>query len=168
MNKECFLMIKQLILGLTLGACAALSHSAETDDLTGLWRSIDDRTGFSKALIRIDKATDGSYEGVIVKIIPRPDYTPKKFCHDCPAPYTNKPILGLTVLTGLKPEIRDHRFGSAQILDPLSGRIYSAKAKLSSDGRRLSMRGYVGVSMLGRSQSWVRESEEAMKIDKFE
>jgi uncharacterized protein (DUF2147 family) len=43
------------------------------------------------------------------------------------------------------------------ILDPLSGKVYRAKARLSPDGRRLSMRGYVGVSMLGRSQSWFRE-----------
>lgn len=161
-------MIKQLILGIALSTCTALSHAAATDDLTGLWRSIDDRTGFSKALIRIEKTKDGSYEGTIVKIIPRPDYTPQKYCHDCPAPYTNKPILGLTVLTGLKPESRNHRFGDAQILDPLSGRIYSAKAKVSSDGRRLSMRGYVGVSMLGRSQSWVRESDDALKAEKFD
>jgi uncharacterized protein (DUF2147 family) len=141
---------------------------APSDELSGIWRTIDDRTGFSKALVRIEKTKDGSYQGTIVKILPRPDYTPQEFCQHCPPPYSNKPILGLTVLMGLKPEEQEHRYGGAKVLDPLSGRIYSGKARLSSDGRRLSMRGYVGVSMLGRSQSWVRESEEALKADKFD
>ncbi len=51
------------------------------------------------------------------------------------------------------------RRSSRRLLDPLSGRIYRCKAKLSPDGRRLTMRGYVGVSMLGRSQSWIRETD---------
>jgi uncharacterized protein (DUF2147 family) len=161
--------MKHLMLGLTLSACYTIGHAATpTDELSGIWRTIDDRTGFSKALVRIDKAKDGSFQGTIVKILPRPDYTPQEFCQHCPAPYTNKPILGLTILTGLKPEEQEHRYGGARVIDPLSGRVYSGKARLSNDGRRLSMRGYVGISMLGRSQSWVRESEEALKADKFE
>jgi uncharacterized protein (DUF2147 family) len=140
-------------------------HTASNEDLTGLWRTIDDRTGFSKALVRIEKAKDGSYSGTIVKILPRPDYIPQELCQHCPAPYTNKPILGLTVLMGLKADERDRRYEGGKVLDPLSGRIYSGKARLSSDGRRLSMRGYVGVSMLGRSQSWVRESEDTPRIN---
>lgn len=161
-------MIKQWILGIALSTCTVLSHAADVDDLSGLWRTIDDKTGFSKALVRIEQTSNGTYQGKIVKIIPRPDYKPQELCVKCPAPYTNKPILGLTILTGLSATSRDGRYDGAKVLDPLSGRIYSGKAKVSSDGRRLSMRGYVGVSMLGRSQSWVRESEEAMKMDKFE
>ena len=164
------MMMKAILLGALLST-SMLSHaapdtsSATHDDLSGLWRTIDDRTGFSKALIRMDVASDGSYQGTIVKIIPRPQYTPQEFCKKCPAPYTDKPILGLTVLTGLQPASRDGRYTGAKVLDPLSGRIYSGKARLSKDGRRLSMRGYIGVSMLGRSQSWVRESEDAMITD---
>lgn len=109
-------------------------------------------------MIQINKEADGSYSGTIIRTIPRPDYIPKEFCQNCPAPYTNQPIVGLKILNGLKQDQLHHsNFKDAAILDPLSGKIYKAKARLSADGRRLSMRGYVGVSMLGRSQSWFRE-----------
>lgn len=135
----------------------SLVHAADPD-LSGLWRNIDDRTGFAKGIVRISKEADGSYSGTIVKTLPRPDYTSKELCQNCPAPYTDKPIVGLKVLTGLKSDPnKPNNFQDAMILDPLSGKIYRAKARLSPDGRRLSMRGYVGVSMLGRSQSWFRE-----------
>lgn len=131
---------------------------AQAADLTGKWRTIDDKTGFSKALIEIKQDNSGAYHGTIIKVIPRPGYTPKETCQNCPAPYTNKPMVGLTVLSGLKQDPKnDNNFINAKVLDPLSGKIYSGKAKLSPDGRRLSMRGYVGISALGRSQTWLRE-----------
>jgi uncharacterized protein (DUF2147 family) len=126
-------------------------------DITGVWRTIDDRTGFSKALVEVKKQSDGSYTGTIIKVIPRPNYTPKELCQNCPAPFTDKPILGLTILWGLKPDSnRANQYTGAQVLDPLSGKIYKGKAKVNADGRQLSMRGYVGISALGRSQIWVR------------
>jgi uncharacterized protein (DUF2147 family) len=153
------MLIKALLLG-SIVATSGIAHAA-SPDLSGLWRNVDDRTGFSKGIVRITPEKDGSYSGTIIKSIPRPDYTPKETCQNCPAPYTNKPIIGLKILTGLKKDPdSEGKFKDAKILDPLSGHIYSAKARLSSDGRRLTMRGYVGVSMLGRSQSWFRESDE--------
>lgn len=92
----------------------------------------------------------------IVKVTPRPGYTPKETCVNCPAPYTDKPILGLDILTGLKPA-GNNQFVNAKVLDPLNGKIYSGKAKLSPNGKRLTLRGYVGVSALGRSQTWIKQ-----------
>ncbi|RYY77989.1 MAG: DUF2147 domain-containing protein [Moraxellaceae bacterium] len=147
--------MKKWLLGLVCVMTSVLSHAS---DIAGVWRTIDDRTGFSKALVEIKKQPDGSYTGTIIKIIPRPNYTPKEFCQHCPAPYTDKPILGLTVLWGLKPDPnRPNQYTGAQVLDPLSGRIYKGKAKVNADNRQLSMRGYVGISALGRSQIWIRE-----------
>jgi uncharacterized protein (DUF2147 family) len=135
--------------------CASFAQAA---DLSGTWRTIDDKTGFSKGLIEIKKDSTGAYNGSIIKVIPRPGYTPKETCQNCPAPYTNKPMVGLTVLSGLQQDPNnDKNFINAKVLDPLSGKIYKGKAKLSSDGRRLTMRGYVGISALGRSQTWIRE-----------
>jgi uncharacterized protein (DUF2147 family) len=157
-----FFMSRNTLLLSTLLALSSLAHAASTEDITGLWRSVDDRTGFSKGIVRINQEKDGSFTGTIIKTIPRPDYTPKETCQNCPAPYTNKPIVGLKVLSGLKKDSEhEGHFKDAKILDPLSGHVYSAKARLSNDGRRLSMRGYIGVSMLGRSQSWFRETEDA-------
>jgi uncharacterized protein (DUF2147 family) len=143
---------------ITLGVGLSLAGLSQAAELEGTWRSIDDRTGFSRGIVEIKQEADGSYSGTVIKSTPRPGYTPKETCQNCPPPYTDQPMIGLKVLTGLKadPNKPGHYTGG-KILDPLSGKIYSSKAKLSPDNRRLSMRGYVGVSMLGRSQTWMRE-----------
>lgn len=139
-------------------ACLLSCSTSYAADITGVWRTIDDKTGFSKALIQIEKQPDGTYNGTIIKIIPRPNYIPKEFCQKCPAPFTNQPILGLKVLQGLKQDpLKPNQYTGARVLDPLSGRLYKAKAKVNADNRQLSMRGYVGISAMGRSQIWVRE-----------
>ena len=134
---------------------SSFSSMLWADDITGLWKNIDDKTGSSKAVLEIRQESNGSYTAKIIKVTLRPGYTPKETCVSCPAPYTNKPILGLDVLTGLK-ETGENNYSGGKILDPLSGLIYSTKAKLSSNGKRLTMRGYVGVSALGRSQTWIK------------
>ncbi len=80
-----------------MGVFASLifSGSAFAADLTGIWQSIDDKTGSPKALIEITQAENGSFTGKIIKVTPRPGYTPKTMCVNCPAPYTNKPLVGL-------------------------------------------------------------------------
>ena len=149
-----FLMMgKQLFGALILSVMSSLSIA---EDITGMWQSIDDKTGAPKALVEIRKEANGTYAGKIVKITPRAGYTPKETCVDCPAPYTNKPILGLDVMTGLK-QGEGLNYVNGRILDPNSGKVYSMKAKLSSNGKRLHLRGYVGVSALGRNQIWLRD-----------
>lgn len=148
-----FLMMgKQLFGALILSVMSSLSFA---EDITGMWQSIDDKTGAPKALVEIRKEANGTYAGKIVKITPRAGYTPKETCVDCPAPYTNKPILGLDVMTGLK-QGEGLNYVNGRILDPNSGKVYSMKAKLSSNGKRLHLRGYVGVSALSRNQIWIR------------
>lgn len=132
--------------------------AALASDITGNWRQIDDKTGASRAIIEIRKESDGKYVGKIVKITPRPGYTPKETCVGCPAPYTNKPMLGLDVFKDLQYE-KNNEYNNGKILDPLSGKIYSMKAKLTSNGNRLQMRGYIGVSALGRTQTWIRTTQ---------
>lgn len=126
-------------------------------DLTGTWQQIDDKTGSPKALIEIRQDSNGTYAGKIVKVTPRPGYTPQKTCNKCPAPYTNQPILGMDVLTGLKQVGDSVNYEKGRVIDPLTGKIYDAKVRLSSNGKRLTLRGYVGISALGRSQTWIRQ-----------
>ena len=147
------MMSKQLISALLL---SAMTSFAFANDIAGLWQTIDDKTGAPKGQVEIRQEADGTYVGKIVKITPRAGYTPKTTCVDCPAPYTNKPILGLDVLTGLKHSSGNNYTGG-RILDPNTGKVYSMKAKLSTSGKRLTLRGYVGVSALGRNQVWIRE-----------
>ena len=146
---------KTLLSALLLTVFTATAAIAQ--DITGTWKSIDDKTGSSKAILTMHQEKNGTYTGKVVKITPRPGYTPRETCIDCPAPYTNKPILGLEVLKDLK-KLNSEEYANGRILDPLTGKTYSVKAKLSSNGKRLQLRGYVGVSALGRSQTWIREN----------
>jgi len=134
---------------------SSLTSFAFANDISGTWKNIDDKTGSSKAILEIRQESNGTYTAKIIKITPRPGYTPKETCVNCPAPYTNKPILGMDVLKGLKP-VEGSNFTQGKIIDPLTGHVYSMKAKLSPNGKRLTLRGYVGVSALGRSQTWIR------------
>lgn len=146
--------MKVLVLSTSL-ILSAIGSTAFAEDISGMWKNIDDKTGSSKAVLDIRKEKNGSYTAKIVKITPRPGYNAKETCVKCPAPYTNQPILGMDILKGLQ-HISNGSYANGKIIDPLSGNIYKTKAKLSSNGNRLTLRGYVGVSALGRSQTWLR------------
>lgn len=133
-----------------------LSSSLYANDITGIWQQIDDRSGTPKALIKISKDSEKIYTGKIVKITPRPGYTPRQICQNCPAPYTNAPILGLDVIRGLTSAKQPNQFEGGQIIDPLTGKTYSVRAKLNPSGKRLTLRAFIGVSSLARSQTWIR------------
>lgn len=87
-----------------VASAVALLLSAHTfaNDITGKWLQIDDKTGTSKAILEIRKDPNNIYTAKIIKVTPRPGYVPQEKCKDCPAPYTNQPILGMDVLKGLK------------------------------------------------------------------
>lgn len=140
-----------------IAACilTCLSSTAFAQDITGSWQSIDDKTGSPKGIVEIKKDANGLYYGTITQVTPRVGYQPKELCVKCPAPYTNKPIIGMKAITGLK-RINDHEYEQGKILDPNTGRLYSLKAKLSQNGTKLNIRGYYGFSTIGRSQTWVR------------
>lgn len=147
-------MLKNLLLA-TL-ASALFSTHVFAEDITGIWQQIDDKTGAAKAIIKIDKEANNTYTGKIVKVTPRPGYTPRATCNKCPAPYTNDPILGMEILKGLKHVEGTHNYEKGRVIDPLAGKIYDAKVRLNANSKRLTLRGYMGVSALGRSQTWIR------------
>ncbi|WP_411691301.1 DUF2147 domain-containing protein [Acinetobacter gandensis] len=134
-----------------------MGSSAFAQDLSGTWQQIDDKTGSPKAIIEIRKDSNGTFTGKIVKVTPRPGYTPRDTCNNCPAPYTNKPILGMDILTGLKHVQGTNNYDKGRVIDPLAGKIYDAKVRINANGKRLTLRGYMGVSALGRSQTWIRQ-----------
>ncbi len=148
-----------LFMSCVLGLACSISGMSHAADVTGTWKTIDDKTGFAKSIIRIEKNADGTYGGTVVKILSHPGYTPEVYCVDCPAPFTHKPIEGLNILWGLKPDSSEAGlYDGGQILDPLSGHMYKAKMTLAADGNTLNVRGYIGFSLLGRSQVWHRET----------
>jgi uncharacterized protein (DUF2147 family) len=124
---------------------------AQADTPVGLWRSIDDETKSPKALIRIAEQ-GGTLVGRIEKILT--DKT-DAVCDKCTDQRKDKPVQGMTILTGLKKD--GDEWSGGEILDPNNGKVYKAKLKLADGGRRLDVRGFVGVALLGRTQTWVRE-----------
>ena len=135
---------------------AMIGSSAFAQDLSGTWQQIDDKTGSPKAVIEIRKEANQTYTGKIIKVTPRPGYTPRELCNKCPEPYTNQPILGMDILKGLQQVKNSNNYEKGRVIDPLAGRIYDAKIRLNSTGKRLTLRAYMGVSTLGRSQTWIR------------
>lgn len=118
----------------------------------GLWKTIDDETKKARSLVRITE-TNGVLSGKIEKIIDPAKADSK--CTACTDARKDQTIQGMTILTGLKKF--DAEWGEGEILDPNNGKIYKAKAKILDGGKRLEVRGFIGIAALGRSQYWIRE-----------
>ena len=147
-------MLIKAIVGFSI-ACASLTTFAAS--IEGYWKSIDDRTGEQLSIVEIRKGADGRYHGKIAYRYPVPGGAALINCTKCPPPYTNQPILGLEIFSGFKedPDKRN-AYVDGKVLEPKSGKIYKGKANLSADGKRLRLRGYMGVSALGRTVVWLR------------
>ena len=136
-------------------AGAAAPALAQPLTPAGLWKTVDDATKKEKSLVRIVE-TNGVYSGRVEKIVD-PDAPKDAVCKDCSDERKDKPILGMTILRGVKASADDKTvFDGGDILDPNNGKVYRVKLKLIDNGSRLDVRGYIGTPMLGRSQTWVR------------
>ena len=145
---------KYLLFSLIMTSC---SHIFANDAIIGKWKNIDDQTGFSKGIIEIYKESDGSYSGRVHEITPHPGYTPKEICDKCTGADRNKPTIGMKVLRNFHTnEKKDTQYIAGTILDPTSGKLYKGTLNLRANGKRLALRGYIGVELIGRSQTWIR------------
>ena len=140
---------------LSMSFAAALPVLA-ADDMSpiGLWKNIDDKTGKPKALIRSSE-TNGVLEGKIEKLFRPADQEQNPLCVKCEGALKDQPIIGMAFLSGLKKS--GDEYSGGQIVDPENGAVYKSKMTLSDGGRKLNVRGYIGMPMLGRSQVWIRE-----------
>ncbi len=120
----------------------------------GVWRSIDDKTKQERSIIRIAEE-NGKLKGVVEKIFDQPDDDPAHLCNECKDERKDKPIVGMTILWGLKKD--GDAWTGGEILDPKNGKIYRCKMTLSADGKSLDVRGFIGISLIGRTQTWHRE-----------
>jgi uncharacterized protein (DUF2147 family) len=118
----------------------------------GLWRTIDDNTGKPSALVRI-VVRDGVASGMVERDLD-PAAKPDDACQACTDERKGQRIVGLPIIRNLRPE--GERWGGGDILDPDNGKVYSARIKLIDGGRKLEVRGFLGVSLLGRTQVWER------------
>ncbi len=138
----------------TLFASLPMEASANEATPVGLWRTIDDKTGKEKSLVRITEV-NGELRGTIEKLIREPNEDQNPVCEKCSGEKKNKPVLGMMILGGLKRDGKEWTGG--EILDPNNGKTYKCKMSLDDGGKKLNVRGFIGVSLLGRTQVWLRE-----------
>lgn len=138
------------ICGLVFAVSFIPSAIAASGSPVGQWTTIDDKTGAKRAVVMISES-GGVISGVIQKVYPQPGDT--GICEKCPGSFKGKKVAGLRFLWGLKSD-GNNEWSGGSILDPKSGKVY--KAKMTLEGNKLHVRGYLGVSLLGRTQTWVR------------
>ncbi|AVF41206.1 DUF2147 domain-containing protein [Pandoraea apista] len=120
----------------------------------GVWRIVDE-TGDPKALITISEK-DGEYVGALTKSLGRSDALERR-CNDCTDWRKGRKLQGLEIIRGLRKAPDSDEYTGGKILDPDSGSEYGCKMRVVDGGRKLEVRGYFGISLLGRTQTWIRE-----------
>lgn len=140
---------KAAVLAAVFGLLSSFAFAEDTP--VGVWKNIDDETHQAKALIQISQDDNGVLSGKIVKLLQHPDAV----CDKCDGALKGKPVMGMTILWGLKQEGKN--WSGGRILDPKSGKVYSAKMSVIDGGKKLEVRGFLGISLLGRSQVWERQ-----------
>ena len=136
-----------------------LGASAADPTAIGLWEQVDESSGKAESWFKISER-NGAYEGNIVKIFQKPGEDENWVCHKCEGAEKGAPVLGLALIKGMKRNGMSYEDGT--IMDPRDGSIYRALMKLSPDGQKLEVRGYLGISLFGQSQVWNRLPDNAL------
>lgn len=123
-------------------------------DVVGRWKTIDDETGQPKSVVEIFREGD-EIKGKIVELINPKEPNPK--CDKCPGEQKDQPIVGLQIISKLKESEAGAEWSGGQILDPNNGKVYKCRLRLQDEGKKLEVRGFIGFSLIGRSQVWLRE-----------
>ncbi|MBN4665800.1 DUF2147 domain-containing protein [Pandoraea nosoerga] len=136
-----------------LGGVAKAAFAADETSPVGVWKTIDDKTGKPKALVTITER-NGEYVGTITKGLGEND-DPGRICTACKDERKDQKMLGMQIIRGIKKE--GDQYAGGKILDPENGTEYNCKMTLTDGGKKLDVRGYIGISLIGRTQTWIRE-----------
>lgn len=128
-----------------------VAQANSADSPVGLWQAFNDQ-GKPTGYIRVTEQ-DGVLRGVVERGLPTD--TEEKFCTACKGERKNQRLIGMEVLWGLRKDGEGYVGG--EILEPFSGNIYRAKLSLLENGTKMKVRGYLGISLFGRTQIWLRE-----------
>ena len=140
--------MKSIFLTLALVLSATLTGMAQ--DVTGKWKTIDDKSGEAKSIVEIFKK-NGKVYGKVIEIL---DPTKRAAtCRNCPENLNGKPILGMVIMNDLEKDGDEYSGGT--VLDPDNGKVYKCLIALEGPNK-LKVRGYIGISLIGRSQYWER------------
>jgi uncharacterized protein (DUF2147 family) len=145
---------------LLLGALCVLSTTllglpaeAAPPPPVGYWTTIDDDGKTKKAVVLIESEGD-TLSGRVVHIF---DATKRNNrCTKCQGEQRDAPMVGLRFMWNLRRDGNEWSGGS--VLDPTSGKMYRCFIEPIDGGKRLKVRGYLGISLLGRTQYWIKAS----------
>ena len=137
---------------LVLACWDGAMHAADDASPIGLWKTVDDHTGKPRSVVRIYEE-GGRLFGRIERGFDTREQD--RVCDKCTDERRDKPLRGMVIMRNLRAE--DGGYADGDILDPDNGTVYRCKIRLEEGGRKLVVRGYVGISLFGRSQTWERE-----------
>ena len=147
--------MKCTIRGVALTICwlALASIFAGDGSPIGTWKTFDEKTGRPKSIVRITEE-DGTLSGKVLQVLESPE-GPHPLCRPCEGERKDQPVEGMTILWGAKKDGASWSHG--EILDPENGKTYRVTLTPVDGGQKLEVHGYVGISMIGRTQTWERE-----------
>jgi uncharacterized protein (DUF2147 family) len=126
----------------------------------GLWKTLDDRTHKPRAIIRIYEEK-GIFLGRIENSFDPEELTAR--CEKCSGDRKDAPVIGLVIMRGITKQGSEYRGG--EILDPETGSIYRCRFTISTEGEKLFVRGYLGLAVFGRTQTWTRTAGKDIRAD---
>ena len=129
-----------------------LVNSYQTSQIEGVWITQDDETGKKKSEVLLYK-NEGKLYGKILNLLLEEDKG--KLCVNCKGENKNLAIKGMVIVEGL--ELNGKTWEGGTILDPKSGKTYSCYITFENNNT-LKVRGYIGFSLLGRTQKWIRKN----------
>jgi uncharacterized protein (DUF2147 family) len=130
--------------------CPPPVGAAESDPATGIWQVYSDKDGSQEGRVRVF-VQEGKLVGVVAEL--RADAPPDSRCTKCSGAQKDKPIRGLTVMWGFEKDGEAWTGGTA--LEPQTGNTYRCKVRYVAPDT-LEVRGYVGLTLFGRTQTWKR------------
>lgn len=134
--------------------CLHTAFAADNNSAVGYWKTVDDKTGQVLSIVQI-YPVGNVLEGKIVTIMPVLGQKITDICRKCRGELHNQPMLKLRIMWNMEQRT-DNVWDHGRVLDPKSGNVYQGKMMLNKDGTQLKLRGYVGIPVFGRSETWIR------------